>query len=136
VTIFEDAQKEFDNWVLRFDVIKTFPEDLFDKSPYKDEFVWTEFEDLDQDFSFVMPGYTEWDDESRMPVIGYWIARKSWIQASDENFDVKVGMRVPCKECSGTGTSPNDEECILCQGFRGSFIEFDNENIEPKDWNA
>lgn len=116
------AKAKFAEWVKAFGVYETMPDDEFVVTDEIKPFVWTEF--MNDNESFVSPGYTEANQNLRMPVVGYYLSKIQSPQEDAENHLVMISMLLDCSDCEGMGEDEDGDECETCSGDMGTYIEF------------
>jgi hypothetical protein len=116
------AKEKFTEWVDAFGVYQTMPDDQLKVTEEIKPFVWTEF--MNDNESFVSPGYTEANQDLRMPVVGYFLSKVPFPQDNAADHLVMVSMLLDCSDCEGMGEDEDGEECETCDGDMGTYVEF------------
>lgn len=116
------AKQKFTDWVKAFGVYETMADDELEVTDEIQPFVWTEF--MNDNESFVAPGYTEADQGLRMPVVGYFLSKVPYPEDDASDHLVMISMLLDCSDCEGMGEDEDGEECETCMGDMGTYIEF------------
>ena len=115
-------EARFAEWVKKFEVYETMPEDELQITDEIRPFVWTEFQNDDE--TYIVTGYTEPNPDLRMPVVGYFISKNPYPVNDAEYEFVLSSMLSDCEDCQGSGENDEGEECDTCSGERGTYIDF------------
>lgn len=118
-----EQKSRFLEWVNKYKVYKTYAQDAFEPTTEQLPFVWTEFQGDDE--TFIDIGYTEYSDSHRMPVVGYYLSEIPNTNAAGSYEIVLTSTLLDCDACEAMGEDEDGEECSVCFGERGNYVDFD-----------
>lgn len=119
----EVAREKYEFWKAEFEIfLFVGAEEREAVQSYPNEMIWTEYADFN---TFYLHKGFDSDMNRRLPVTGWYVGNRHWHGENLESANVLTAVTVDCQTCDGSGLGSDGNDCVKCEGDRGTLIEFE-----------